>query len=405
MGRILIAWELGGHLGHLGRFVGIAKRFRELGHEPFFACRDLRSAGIMLAPHDFPFLQAPVYRGAARGAPRPPRSYSEILLHHGYLNSRDLSGLIGGWRGLTDLIRPELVLSDYAPTALLALRGTGIPCASFGSGFFLPPSTEPLPPLEPWQHIPPERLRYSDALVLGVINEVLTGMGETRLDFLHEALSVDECFLTTVAEIDHYGARSKTHYWGPVIGPDAGSPPPWPESKGPRIFGYVKPRHGYLEAVVESLAEIECSAVVFSPREARLDTGKLSAANVRVVDKPLDVRRCAQESDLAITHAGHDTSATMLVFGTPILMLPLQVEQYVLSRRIHDLGAGLIVHPRDGEAGVRKGLHEMLSDESYRNAARFFSNKYAWVRGTGVRDAVVARCLALMDGGRSRNGG
>jgi UDP:flavonoid glycosyltransferase YjiC (YdhE family) len=58
MGRVLIAWELGGNMGHVVALTAVARELRERGHRVAFALRDLTHADV-IARQGFRFFPAP----------------------------------------------------------------------------------------------------------------------------------------------------------------------------------------------------------------------------------------------------------------------------------------------------------------------------------------------------------
>ena len=119
MSTIVFAWELGGDYGHLSRLLPIALELRQRGHTPVFLVRDLLGAETLLTPHGIAALQAPLWLGRVNGLPEPI-GYPEMLMRFGYLNAQALTGVCRAWRHLFALLKPDLLVLDHAPTALLA---------------------------------------------------------------------------------------------------------------------------------------------------------------------------------------------------------------------------------------------------------------------------------------------
>ena len=241
MSRILLAWQLGGNLGHITPLLALAKGLRKRGHHVTFALEDTRLAADVLTREAFPFVQAPVLRSTAPDLPREPASCPEILFHCGFADSVRLTAATRAWRALYRHLAPDLIVFDHAPTALLAARGIGIPRVVFGTGFCSPPRVSPMPSIRPWQHIPTERLEASEQRALDTANAALRAIGTRPLDAFHELFDVEENILATLPELDHYGARHDARYWGPIYEADEGDEPRWPEGEGKKVFVYLRP--------------------------------------------------------------------------------------------------------------------------------------------------------------------
>src|SRR5207247_2657787 len=119
--------------GHVGSVLPLAMRLQERGHEIVFALRDLSHAERFLARRGFALLQAPVWMGDKRG-PELPVSYADMLANFGFPDRAGLTAMVRAWRGLYALVRPDLLMIDHGPTALLAARRTGPRRVLFRSG-------------------------------------------------------------------------------------------------------------------------------------------------------------------------------------------------------------------------------------------------------------------------------
>src|SRR6185503_10498015 len=160
MARVLCAWELGSGLGHIGRIVPIARELRALGHEVVMVLRD--SAYMHITRADgFDTLAAPLLHEPRNANPQP-LSLSDILLNLGYDDVRALRGALQGWHSLLRLVKPAIVMADYAPMALAASGMARIPRITVGSGFALPPPGNPIPALRPGSATDPAVLRAID---------------------------------------------------------------------------------------------------------------------------------------------------------------------------------------------------------------------------------------------------
>ena len=77
-----------------------------------------------------------------------------------------------------------------------------------------------------------------------------------------------------------------------------------------------------------------------------------------------------QQSDLFITHCGMNSVTEALFFGVPLLMLPQTSEQLGVSRRVEQLGAGIIQKKKNAKA-IYKSVETLLSrKEYYKNASK-----------------------------------
>ncbi|MEQ8800464.1 MAG: hypothetical protein RLP45_00340, partial [Haliea sp.] len=187
--------------------------------------------------------QAPIWLPKLLHLP-PPQSYADLLLAVGYGDVSGLRSLVSAWLALLDLNHSTLVVADHSPTALLAARIRGLPSVTMGSGFVSPPLSASLPASCWWLDEDEERLRTTERDVLDNVNNVLESFSAKPLHRLSDLFDVDEIFLRTFAELDHYPQRALQQarapdYLGPTMMLDQGKVPEWPQAPGPRIFAYL----------------------------------------------------------------------------------------------------------------------------------------------------------------------
>jgi UDP:flavonoid glycosyltransferase YjiC (YdhE family) len=375
MAKILFVWELGGGLGHMARALPIARSLRERGHELLFALKDLSRAETLLGRAGFTSLQAPLWLPSIAGVPAAA-NYAEILFRAGFLDANGLIGLVKGWRALFDLVRPELVLIDHAPTALLAVRGLTFRKVLIGNGFFAPPRVAPMPAFRTWQKIEPRRLLESEARALHVANEVLQRLNAPPLSILADLFDVDENILDTWPELDHYPQRGVAHYWGPAFALDAGVPAQWPAGEGKQVFAYLKSDYRYLDAVLQALRAAPCRALVFLAGASTALIKKHQSGTLAIVSEPVNMDSARRAADVIVCHAGIGTAAASLLAGKPLLLLPIFSEGYTLGDRVAQLGAGINVPYLDKAPDYKKPLLRLLKEPGFTEKAQAFAHKY-----------------------------
>ena len=378
MAHIHLAWELGGGLGHAGRLKTLSHALLARGHQVSLSLRDLGHTRRLLAVLPVPKFQAPVWLHRTMGMPANQASLAEILIPSGYLEAAGLDGLVDGWRALFSATRPDLVVGDYAPTALLAARSLGLPTASVGIGFYSPPPGRALPDLRPWEQLGTARLAAAEAHLLRTANAVLAGHRAPALARACDLLLGDLPLLCTWPELDHYGRPAASAQWyGPNFVPQTGTAPYWPEGSGPKVFAYLKREHEAHGAVLQALADAGCRVCCYLPEVASGMAPPVMAPAIVYSRTPVSLDAAMAEADLCVCHGGEATLVQALLAGVPVLMLPMQLEQFLICQRVDVGGAGINAARLPWPVAWPAVVSRILGEGRYRAAAKAFATRHA----------------------------
>ena len=377
MSRILFAWELGAHYGHLTRQLPIAEQLRKQGHAVFFAVRDTKIAAQLLEPRGFAYTQAP-FDTANRRPPQPPANYAEILLASGYADPTTLCGLVRSWLSLMRLLRADCVVIDHAPTALFAAYLAKLPAAAIGSGFEIPPDRSPLPSIRSWDNIKPDRLQQAEDRVLDRLNALTASFGRPKLHRIGELFRYASTLLASFAELDHYGMRDGENYVGPLSAALTGQQESWREPNRPHIFAYLRPSVPGFESLLQALSKLTAEVIVAAPGIRRGLAEALASDRFRLHAHPIALdNKLLQSTDLAVSYAGAGTVNTCLLAGVPMLLVPQNVEQYLMSRCVKTMGAGITAKHNLSETQFSERLEQVLHTPAYRQQAKAFAQRHA----------------------------
>lgn len=394
--KLFYAWEFGAGLGHIGPFLPLARALRERGHQVHWAITQTGPGAQVLDTEGFTWLQAPNLPERVR--PGPPLNYADILLRYGYWNQNDLLGLVVAWRELMRLTGTQLVLADHAPTAVLAARSLGLPVMLFSNGFTVPPRLHPLPALRPWQPVPEEQLLALEKEALDTVNAIQAHFDQPSFSALWQIFDVAEEALLTYPELDHYECRGDAYYWGCLPNAAIGVPPPWPPQTGPRLFAYLRPEMPHAEAVLSALHSLGLPTVIYFPGLSTAARQRFDAPHLAFADSPVDLHRAAAEADVAITYSSLATATGFLLAGKPLLLLPFHLEQFLLARRIADLGAALLVNPEQTVGDLGPAILTLLNEPGHAAQARAFATRYAAFSQEQVAHNLVRRIESLVTG-------
>jgi glycosyltransferase involved in cell wall biosynthesis/UDP:flavonoid glycosyltransferase YjiC (YdhE family) len=410
---VMFCWELGAGLGHLMQMLPLAEDLAKQGYRVFVVLRELERAVEVFGRAGVSYLSAPY---VPTRTPRCGRAvgFAQLLANTEFGEDNELFARASAWRNLIRFVRPDLIVFDHAPTALLAARAfPGVVRAVIGSGFCAPPpapvtvASDPNAP--PWGLLRPAAAaadpapaRAVEAEVWERVNWVLANWRLPPLEHLAQLYTdVAETFLVTFPELDHFRERTRAAYWGPVLHAPAGTDgeaPRWPEGAGKRVFAYLKATPSTRE-VLQALKAAGCPTLAYVDGLGGEARKRIESSTLRLADRRVDVARASRECHLAVLNGGHAVTSEMLLAGKPVLAVPLAFEQQLTGEVLRRLGAGESAPPRRGEPwdwSGRPKLDALLTDERYTVAARRFGQRYASFDRHRQRRALNDRVCELL---------
>ncbi|SCG59244.1 glycosyltransferase [Micromonospora halophytica] len=343
--RVLFCpWSAGGGAGYTGRALAAAARLDgrfECAFGPSGVARMVAEGGHRMigepagdtapevVPAFLPFANVErVFAVTARYY--RPRVLSEHL-------RRDLAAI--------DEYRPDIVVTDMQPTAVLAARLRGLPLVSIADTDFLDPSPNSW---MPWSCAPPTALLPHPS-ALDAINSVATGLGLDPIGSVPELLWGD---LTVVPSSPLVEApppappgRAGPVYVGPLYWDPPGAPYLPRAAAGTRRV-YVSIGSGgmvtdtALREVLAACDRPDLSVFLsagFQRRDWLARHSNVELGGFTGITGPITW------ADLMVNHGGYSTVIAGLLHGTPQVVLPFMSEQEANGRLfLADHGAGLV---------------------------------------------------------------
>jgi len=388
MAKIEFAWELGAHTGHVTTMLPLAVALKARGHDVRFLLRELHAAADVEGAAEIPREGAPIWSGQAVTA--NPLNLGEILLNFGYHEPGPVKALIDAWR--ERLKASQAVVANVAPAAHLAALTLGIPSFEVSQGFHAPPPGMPSAPLRHWEPAPRARLEAADRRVLNAINQALAAFGAKPLATIGD-LFVGRLMLLTYPELDIYPERGPSDYYGITESAEGKLAPDWPAGDGPRVFVYLYHYYKELARLAEALAGRRCPTLALC---RGIDSGlraRHHGGSVYFAEEPMSVSRLLPQAEIVVCHGSHQMTAQALLAGKPVLLLPTQLEQFLIMRRAVRHGAGLGVAPEAKNPDFASALGALAANESYAGKAREFAARYSG----HSRDAALATMIARIE--------
>ena len=387
MSTVLLGWELGGGLGHVGALLAVARRLWEHGHAPVLALKDLIEPLPILRRESFPVVQAPVWTG---GSPSnfAAASYADILAIRGYADADGLEALVGGWQKLIELTRAELVVCESAPTLVLAAYG-GTPALAMENGFHAPPSHLPA---FPTLHAAAAPVVPAEVL-LDCVREVQRRRGRRSPSTLPGLFGEAHRFVRTFPETDPYrDVRPK-----PADGPLCQLPGPLAPPTGRSTFyAYLAADYPGADLLFPHLAAAGHRGGVFLRNASPALLDVIRGAGIEVQETLLPLHEACTRAAVVIHHGSLGAAEAALAAGRPQLSLPRHMEHEYTGRALEDLGVGLSLTGRLSLQDVEHALSRLLTEPAFAARAMALAHEVRARLPGECLTAIVDCCLRLL---------
>lgn len=385
--RIVYAWELGANAGHLERGATIAESLRERGHEVIFAVSDLRLAERLLAPHGFEFVPVPSTPLPARR--QPVINFSDLLLTCGFDDPVALDARVRAWTHLLRYSQADTIVIDHAPTAQLAAHILVLPTVLVGSGFAIPPVTQPFPSIQPQLQIAVQQLALADHRALAPVNAVLRRFDARPLTHLSDLFARSTPIITSFPELDAYRERGAGIHVGPVYRA-VHARSQWRTSGRIRVLAYMRPHIAGVDALAQTLRSYDAEVKLVMPGASPAFVSRYRTTHFEIFTELIELDSLLKEADVVVGYGGAGVLARALLAGVPLLLLSDVLEQVINSTRVVELGAGILLLEHRDVSSIRAALSALISERRYRTAARNFAAKYR------DRDGAAGACERIV---------
>ncbi len=395
MSNISLCWELGGGHGHIAGFQPLSQKLLQRGHQVSAFLRNTEHCEWFLDTAAIEIETAPYM--TAKIQPKSIVSYADILIRLGYGSCEAVLARVQQWCKLFKKYNTRLIIADHSPTALLAAKCMGIPAVDYGNGFFSPPKIYPIPGLTPWIKTSEEELKEIENKVVQTINQVLRFYNTEEINCLYELFDIEENFLCTFAELDHYKNRPEAEYWGPVFSIDKGIDAQWPDNQRKNLFVYIKHNYKHLDLLLSSLSKMEVNSLVYCNGLSRDTINTYSSDKLKFSSEPIKISSLQSKADLIINNAGHGTVAACLLMGLPQLLLPMQLEQLVLSDKLAHTQLAEIMVPRDNPNFAEKIMNTLENRPLHQTVMRLAQYYYGFNPVEQIEEMVLC-CEDILQG-------
>ncbi|WP_421858653.1 glycosyltransferase [Marinobacter salarius] len=377
MSHILFAWELGEDLGHLARIAVVAKELVARRHKVTVAVKDLSRASLFFSGSDIQLMQSPVWLPRPR---KPPltKTMADILAYRGYGTVDGLTSLIQAWSSLLEVTAPDVVVTDYAPTALLAASRFRIPRVIFSNSFSFPQPGMPAQDICPWVPAPLNVMRQKEQQIVDNINTTAARLDFQPVHHFSDVFKHEAAFITELPLFDSYRhSRKDAHYLGTAPNGDNFETADWGATPGKRIFVYLKPGRPHVDTVLRLLKDSEAIVRGYFPGDLPPDLKPETGGRFQLSNQPLNVGKSLIEADGAVFHGGIGTLCQVVLAGKPALTLPTQIEQTFNSYRIREVGNGDWIGRKSDNPEIQQRFQNFMTSDTMAQRARALAEENA----------------------------
>ena len=406
MATILFAHELGMGFGHLNRLLAIAEKFRT--DDIVFGVPDPRTAGRVVAaklglgPRVIAVGEWRYGTATATGLPAgTPWTLADMLYEFGFGDRYFVADAVATWASQLDLLRPDLVVADFAPMLRIAAANR-FPTVVVGNGYTVPPPIAPLPGLESGQRTPSSASCKREGAVLSAVNHVRKQFGSPPFQQAADLFQGDDTFAATFGILDPYGECRGRPPLSPFNIPTIAIGPAHDERTGPHVFCYLDSNYPGLDPVLTALNGLPRPSQIFVRNLDPHEVVRHCAPQVGVHQGQADFRAILPQARLVIHHANLGTAAASLLAGVPQLLLPFTYEQELTTSSLAalDCAVGLEVEATADPAALRAIMETLLTSHRARSAALAQAHQLQASRRPTPELAIVAACRARLAGDR-----
>lgn len=395
MANILIAWEFGAGFGHLRHHHPFIESLIEKGHVVTLVSKDIDVLRLFDFPESLKILPCPSINDSEM-KPEVIACIASIWMSKGYSDSEKLRTLINCWKNIFDLTQPDLILFDFAPTALLAARDYEVKKVVIGSGFSELEPEIPCQVLSPWVHNIDEIVSKHESYVVAVINKLLIDKNDS-IQYLGDLFDVDLTLLTTIPELDFYQRNLKnTIYLRPENILFQSHEVQWENNGRPKVFVYLKAYANSTKIIVNALLSLELDVIFCCPGLNERLINRFHRESFQVFRHSVHLEPLLQSAALIINHAGKGLVTEALLAGIPQLLSPFQIEQGITSEMLEKLGVGLTLPRVVTIHQTKKIIRSLIEQPAYAKAARRVSDDYDGSSKLSSYQHAVDRVLALI---------
>jgi MGT family glycosyltransferase len=157
----------------------------------------------------------------------------------------------------------------------------------------------------------------------------------------------------------------------------------------------------FYRACFDAFAEMPWQIVLACGRGNKARLG-VPPANMCVEDF-VPQMELLKKASLFLTHGGMNSANEGLLLGVPLLVVPQRGDQFLVGRRVAELGAGLMIHPREATAAaLQAAARRLLLEPSFTASAKALAQSLTEAGGYRRAAEEVLAHIARQNGQKAK---
>ena len=330
--KALLCWEYGHGLGHISALRIVARKLKLLG---WHVCLIHPSNINVAADSCFDEVESLPHIGqltanqknALSGA-----SFDNVIYHMGLGSPKFLFTRLKLWQVALDRIKPDVVIADFAPCALIAARDT-LPSIAMGNGYTLPAVGMTHYPR--YQNV--KRNVDGAALLVG-INRGLELAGFSQIEHVPEVFRADVQACATFGFLDPFRAVRSEPLIKPIYKNKVTTRS---KTEGSEVFAYFTDcTPQVLSLTLQGLIKSKESCFGYALDAKDEHFALVEGTNVELAKQPFKLSEVLDRSKLVVHTGGHGLMTEMLAAGVPQTVLTIDIEKRLHAQALIEKGFG-----------------------------------------------------------------
>jgi UDP:flavonoid glycosyltransferase YjiC (YdhE family) len=343
--RILVCWDFGWGIGHVNHILAPARVLVRRGADVTFAIYTSQFMRHFKDLRERTFVHAPVSAFFLRPRTEPllgdRTSYAALLNNAGFCEPDYVRFFTRSYDALFALYKPDCVIAEHSPAAMLSAYLADIPAVATGNGATVPDHDGRLF-LPKAEHLSDDTAP-ANAYVLERLNNTLRSCGKPPLDNLPDFMPAGRLFAMCPRDFDFYEDRQA----GTVVPPAEMIAEQAPPAAGrDEVFSYFQLTGHTGDMAVAALASLKMPRRAYFSIPAGKDLDLLRKRGVMVSDTPVPAPEIIRRSRVMLNSGNGGTVIQATMAGLYQVIVPTDPERMLHARAAERLGCATVLDPR-----------------------------------------------------------